>query len=130
MERQVIGTDEARGMAVDDLCRVLSSRRDGLAQSEANDRIQRFGYNELPEKEENAVKKFLRYFWGPIAWMIEAALVISAVIGRWEDFAIILVLLLTNAIVGFWQERQAGNAIAMLRKRLALEARVLRDGRW
>ncbi|SCL75334.1 putative cation-transporting ATPase F [Methanoculleus chikugoensis] len=130
MERQVIGTDEARGMAVDDLCRVLSSRRDGLAQSEANDRIQRFGYNELPEKEENAVKKFLRYFWGPIAWMIEAALVISAVIGRWEDFAIILVLLLTNAIVGFWQERQAGNAIAMLKKRLALEARVLRDGRW
>lgn len=130
MERQTIGTDEARGMAVDDLYRALSSQRDGLTQAEAADRIRRFGPNELPEKEESAVLKFLRYFWGPIPWMIEAGVVISAAIGRWEDFAIILALLLINAIVGFWQEYQAGNAIAMLKRRLALEARVLRDGRW
>ncbi|KAF5042489.1 Potassium-transporting ATPase ATP-binding subunit [anaerobic digester metagenome] len=130
MEHEAISTDEARGMAVDDLYRALSSRREGLSQSEANDRIRTYGYNELPEKEESAVKKFLRYFWGPIPWMIEAALIISAAIGRWEDFAIILALLLVNAIVGFWQERQAGNAIAMLKQRLALEARVLRDGKW
>jgi len=130
MEHEAISTDEARGMAVDDLYRALSSRREGLSQSEANDRIRIYGYNELPEKEESAVKKFLRYFWGPIPWMIEAALIISAAIGRWEDFAIILALLLVNAIVGFWQERQAGNAIAMLKQRLALEARVLRDGKW
>ncbi|HOI13672.1 MAG TPA: plasma-membrane proton-efflux P-type ATPase [Methanoculleus sp.] len=130
MERQEIGTDKARDMAIDDLYQALSSRREGLAQSEAANRIQRFGYNEIPEKEESPVKKFLRYFWGPIPWMIEAALVISAVIGRWEDFAIIFALLLINAVVGFWQERQAGNAIAMLKKKLALEARVLRDGKW
>ncbi|MFY1645199.1 cation-transporting P-type ATPase, partial [Methanoculleus bourgensis] len=130
MERQAISTDEARGMAVDDLYRSLSSRRDGLTRSEAEDRIRRFGPNELPEKEESAVLKFFRYFWGPIPWMIEAALIISAAIGRWEDFAIIFALLLVNAVVGFWQEYQAGNAIAMLKKRLALEARVLRDGRW
>jgi H+-transporting ATPase len=130
MERQAIGTDEARSMAVDDIYRALSSRRGGLARSEAEDRIRTYGYNEIPEEEESTVKKFLRYFWGPIAWMVEVALVISAAIGRWEDFAIILVLLLVNAVVGFWQERQAGNAIAMLKQRLALEARVLRDGRW
>ena len=130
MERQAISTDEARGMAVDDLYRALSSQREGLTRSEAEDRIKRFGPNELPEKEESAVLKFLRYFWGPIPWMIEAALIISAAIGRWEDFAIIFALLLVNAVVGFWQEYQAGNAIAMLKRRLALEARVLRDGRW
>ncbi|MDD3857274.1 MAG: cation-transporting P-type ATPase, partial [Methanoculleus sp.] len=101
MEHEAISTDEARGMAVDDLYGALSSRREGLSQSEANDRIRTFGYNELPEKKESAVKKFLRYFWGPIPWMIEAALIISAAIGRWEDFAIILALLLVNAIVGF-----------------------------
>ena len=130
MEDEAISTDKARDTAIDDLYRALSSRREGLTQSEAENRIQKFGRNEIPEKEENVVLKFLRYFWGPIPWMIEAAVIISAVIGRWEDFAIIFALLLINAVVGFWQEYQAGNAIAMLKKRLALEARVLRDGKW
>ncbi len=62
--------------------------------------------------------------------MIEAAVIISAVTQKWEDFAFILALLLINAVVGFWQGRQAGNAIAMLKKRLAVKARVLRDGKW
>ena len=130
MERQAISTDKARDMAVDDLYRALSSQQGGLTGSEAKDRIQKFGPNEIPEEEESAVLKFLRYFWGPIPWMIEAAVVISAIIGRWEDFGIIFALLIINAVVGFWQEYQAGNAIAMLKERLALEARVLRDGKW
>ncbi len=62
--------------------------------------------------------------------MIEAAVIMSAIIQRWEDFAIILALLLSNALVGFTRERQAGNAIELLKKKLALTARVLRDGKW
>ena len=54
----------------------------------------------------------------------------SAVIQRWPDFAIILTLLMVNAIVGSWQERKAGNAIELLKQRLAIKARVLRDGKW
>ncbi len=130
MERQTISTDKAREMAVDDLYKALSSQQGGLTGSEARDRIQKFGPNEIPEEDESAILKFLRYFWGPIPWMIEAAVVISAIIGRWEDFGIIFALLLINAVVGFWQEYQAGNAIAMLKEQLALEARVLRDGKW
>ncbi len=130
MVGQIITTEEARGKPVSDLFQALASRREGLTQSEAQNRVQTYGYNEIPEKKENPIIKFLNYFWGPIPWMIEAAVVISAVIQRWEDFAIISSLLLINAIVGFWQERQAGNAIEMLRERLALEARVLRDGKW
>ncbi len=130
MDRQAISVDEAKDMAIEDLYRVLSSQQGGLTTSEAGGRIQRFGYNEIPEKEESAVLKFLRYFWGPIPWMIEAAIIISAIIGHWEDFAIIFALLLVSAGVGFWQEHQAGNAVAMLKKRLALETRVLRDGKW
>ncbi|NLA38990.1 MAG: plasma-membrane proton-efflux P-type ATPase, partial [Methanomicrobiales archaeon] len=130
MERQTISTDKAREMAVDDLYKALSSQQGGLTGSEARDRIKKFGPNEIPEEEESAILKFLRYFWGPIPWMIEAAVVISAIIGRWEDFGIIFALLLINAVVGFWQEYQAGNAIAMLKEQLALEARVLRDGKW
>jgi H+-transporting ATPase len=73
---------------------------------------------------------FLSYFWGPIPWMIEVAALLSAVVRHWTDFAIILVLLLVNAVVGFWEEYQAGNTVAELKSRLALRARVRRNGKW
>ena len=62
--------------------------------------------------------------------MIEAAVILSAVARHWPDFGIILVLLLANAVVGFWEEHQAGNAIAALKAKLAIKARVKRDGKW
>jgi H+-transporting ATPase len=62
--------------------------------------------------------------------MIEAALVLTAVVRRVEDFAIIAVLLVMNGAIGFWEEHQAGNAVAALKQQLALHARVRRDGRW
>ena len=70
------------------------------------------------------------FFWGPIPWMIEIAAVLSAVLGHWGDLAIILLMLFINAGVGFWQEFKADNAIALLKQRLALKARVKRDGVW
>ncbi len=102
----------------------------GLTQSEAANRLRQYGYNELPEEKENPVLKFLSYFWGPIPWMIEIAVILSAVVRHWPDFSIILVLLIANAVVGFWEEFQAGNAIAALKATLALQARVKRDGAW
>jgi H+-transporting ATPase len=102
----------------------------GLTQTEAKARLEKYGYNELPEKKENPLLKFLSYFWGPIPWMIEIAVVLSAVVRHWPDFFIILVLLFANAVVGFWEEFTAGNVIAGLKKTLALKARVRRDGKW
>jgi H+-transporting ATPase len=103
---------------------------DGLSDDEAQRRLQRYGYNELAEVKINPILKFLSYFWGPIPWMIEAAAILSAVVQHWPDFYIILVLLVANAGVGFWEEYQAGNAIAALKAKLALQARVRRDGKW
>ena len=108
----------------------LSTSKSGLSSSEAEKRLGQYGPNEIQEKKTSPLLKFLHYFWGPIPWMIEAAVIMSAVIQRWPDFAIILTLLLVNAIVGFWQERKAGNAIDLLKQRLAIKARVLRDGKW
>jgi H+-transporting ATPase len=51
-------------------------------------------------------------------------------VGDWADFGIIITLLVVNALVGFWEEHQAGNAIEALRSQLALLARVKRDGQW
>ncbi|MEM7192970.1 MAG: plasma-membrane proton-efflux P-type ATPase, partial [Pseudomonadota bacterium] len=86
--------------------------------------------NEFVEKSTNPILKFLSYFWGPIPWMIEAAAILSGMVRHWSDFIIIMVLLLANAIVGFWEEFQAGNAIAALKAKLAPHARVKRDGAW
>jgi H+-transporting ATPase len=103
---------------------------DGLSDAEARQRLARYGPNEIEEKKANPFLKFLTYFWGPIPWMIEAAVILSAVARHWPDFAIILVLLLANALVGFWEEHQAGNAIAALKAKLAITARVRRGGKW
>jgi H+-transporting ATPase len=108
----------------------LNASRDGLSQEEAERRLAQYGYNELAEEKANPILKFLSYFWGPIPWMIEVAAVLSALVRHWPDFGIILALLLVNAVVGFWEEYQAGNTIAALQAKLALQARVKRGGAW
>ncbi|ASN22820.1 plasma-membrane proton-efflux P-type ATPase [Streptomyces pluripotens] len=102
----------------------------GLTSGQAADRLERYGPNVIEEQERSVVLEFLSHFWGPIPWMIEAALALTAATGRWADFAIILALLLLNGLVGFWEEHQAQNAIAALKERLAKVARVERDGVW
>jgi len=103
---------------------------EGLSRAEAQARLTQYGFNELPQEKVDPLLKFLSYFWGPIPWMIEVAAILSALVHHWEDFFIILALLLMNAGVGFWEEFQAGNAIAALKATLALRARVKRDGTW
>jgi H+-transporting ATPase len=107
-----------------------STASNGLTQTEAEQRLLKYGYNELTEEKTNPLLKFLSYLWGPIPWMIEIAAVLSAFARHWEDLYIILALLVVNAIVGFWEEFQAGNAIAALKQRLALNAKVYRDRTW
>jgi len=102
----------------------------GLTEAEAARRLARFGKNALEEKHESVLRKLLSFFWGPIPWMIEAAAILSAVARHWEDLAIICTMLLINAGVGFAEEHKADTAIAALKARLALRARVLRDGDW
>jgi magnesium-transporting ATPase (P-type) len=81
-----------------------------------------YGSNETSEKI-NHIRKFLSYFWGSITWMIEAAAVLSVALQHWEDFAMIFNLLIVNAVVEFWQEHKADNAVELLRKRTAPKAR-------
>ena len=114
-----ITTEEAKAIDIEELLKKLSTRKEGLSTSEAKDRLQKYGYNELTEKKVSPLLKFMSYFWGPIPWMIEVAAVLSAVIHHWEDFWIIFALLLLNAVVGFWQEYKADNAIELLKQKLS-----------
>ena len=102
----------------------------GLSSEEAATRLAHYGPNAIEEKEESWLHRLFRRFWGPIPWMIETAAILSAIARRWEDLTIILILLLVNAFVDFYQESKALNAIAVLKKKLARQATVLRDGQW
>jgi len=122
--------DDLKTLPLPEVEKKLGSSPDGLTQAEAQKRLTQYGPNELVEKKTNLLLKFLSYFWGPIPWMIEIAVVLSGVVRHWPDFFIILLLLVTNAVVAFWEERQAGNEIAALKAKLAIKARVIRDGKW
>jgi H+-transporting ATPase len=122
--------DDLKSLPMAEVEKKLGASPSGLSQTEAAKRLAQYGPNEIEEKKTNELLKFLSYFWGPIPWMIEAAVVLSAVARHWPDFGIILVLLVANAFVGFWEEHQAGNAIAALKATLAIKARVMRDGKW
>ena len=122
--------NDLQTLPMDQVEKRLDTTPDGLSQAEATTRLQKYGPNEIAEKKTNAILKFLSYFWGPIPWMIEVAVVLSGVVRHWPDFFIILVLLIANATIGFWEERQAGNAIEALKAKLAIKARVRRDGKW
>ncbi len=102
----------------------------GLSSAEARQRLQQFGPNKIEAREKTWWQRLLARFWGPIPWMIEIAAVLSASVQRWEDFTIIMIMLLVNAFVDFYQESKALSALEVLKKKLALKALVKRDGQW
>jgi H+-transporting ATPase len=108
----------------------LKTSKNGLSSVEAQQRLAQYGPNAIETKTESKWEKLLGYFWGPLPFLIEAAALISALRRDWADFAVVAGLLIYNAVVGFWQDNKAANALAALKKGLAPHARVLRDGKW
>jgi len=120
----------ARRSIPDTLTKLGVDPQSGLTAAEAQARLVKYGPNALEEHRKSALTAFLAYFWGPIPWMIEAAALMSLVVQDWGDFAIIVSLLLFNALLGFWEEHEASSALDALKNSLALRARALRDGQW
>src|SRR2546421_8598579 len=102
----------------------------GLNPTQVQERLIKYGANALPEEKKSAVSVLLAYFWGPIPWMIEAAALMALIVGDWGDLTISVSLLLFNAVLGFWEEHEASNALDAMKNSLALKARVLRIGEW
>lgn len=126
----ILTEEEITHLPLAQLQQQLGTSSRGLSQSTVQQRLSQYGYNELPEETISPWMQFLAHFWGPIPWMIEIAAILSALVRDWTDLAIILALLVVNALVGFWEEYQAGNAIAALKAQLALKAKVKRDNSW
>ncbi|MBF6593745.1 MAG: plasma-membrane proton-efflux P-type ATPase [Thermaceae bacterium] len=102
----------------------------GLSSQEAIRRLEQYGPNTLPQERPSYWLAFLAKFWGPIPWMLEATIGLELFLGRPFQAAIVGVLLVFNSIISFVQEGRAQNALALLKRRLAPQARVRRDGVW
>jgi len=105
-----------------------ADKNQGLSDAEVERRLAEYGYNELSEHEETFLHRLMRRFWGPIPWMIEAAAILSAVVHKWDDFAIITVMLLVNAALDFLQENRALNALKALKQQTEKMVTVKRNG--
>src|SRR5208282_5476638 len=115
---------------LEDAFRLTHSSSSGLTDSEAKMRIQTFGFNEIPEKRRSAVVEFLSRYWGPMPWLLEVTVVLSYLLNRLLDSIIIFGLLTTNALIGFHHSRSSQRALEILKTRLAMKAKILRDGKW
>ncbi|MBI3580993.1 MAG: HAD-IC family P-type ATPase [Nitrospinae bacterium] len=102
----------------------------GLSSETAKAKLSEIGWNEIPEKRKNPFWSFLKRFWGPSAWMLEAIGAISLILRKPADFYLASGLLLTNALIGFFQERRSSQVVKMLQSKLRVQTRVLRDGSW
>ncbi|TYZ61731.1 hypothetical protein PybrP1_012405 [[Pythium] brassicae (nom. inval.)] len=106
----------------------LKTSREGLTSDEAQKRLAEYGPNKLPVEQVNKLMVFLSFMWNPLSWAMEVAAVLSIVLLDYSDFGLILFLLLLNAIIGYLEEIQAGDAVSALMDQLAPEAKVFRDG--
>jgi H+-transporting ATPase len=123
-------TSEYKQTSVEDAIRALGTNRDGLTDSEAQMRVQKAGYNEIVEKKRNPILEFLSRYWGPMPWLLEFTIALSYAIGHYLEAAIILALLTMNAIIGFHHTQSSQKALDLLKKRLAVKAKVLRNRKW
>jgi H+-transporting ATPase len=102
----------------------------GLTSSEAAARLAQYGPNQAAEERPHPLLTLLGKFWAPVPWMLELTIVVELLLHRYSEAGIIGVLLIFNAGIGLFQEQRARSALSLLRQRLEIQARVLRDGRW
>jgi H+-transporting ATPase len=118
-------------MTADDVVSVLATDTGvGLKTTDAEDRLRRFGANEVSEKKTHPLLSFLKKFWGLTAWMLELIIILSWILHKTADVYIVGGLLIMNSIISFLEEQKASRAVEELKTKLQIQARTLRDGAW
>ena len=102
----------------------------GLSSEEAAQRLVADGPNAVAEDHPHPFRVLLQKFWAPVPWMLEATILLQLVLGKVDEAAIIAILLVFNVVLAFVQEGRANHALALLKQRLTVQARVYRDGHW
>lgn len=108
---------------------ITKSNENGLSTSEANLRLKEFGRNFFPqEKPPSKIRLFLAQFQNPLMYILLAAVLISFFLKNYSDTIFIIVVLLINTTIGFYQENKASQTLLALKKMVKITAKVLRDG--
>jgi H+-transporting ATPase len=123
-------TSEFKQLSIEEVFKILGASMQGLTESEAENRIRKFGYNEVKEEEKNPFIEFLSRYWGPMPWLLEVTIILSYILGHYIEAIIIFVLLTINVIIGFIHSRNSQKALKFLKRRLVVKTKVLRDGKW
>jgi H+-transporting ATPase len=123
-------TDNLEKQDINEVFRQLDASPNGLNDNQVSARLSKYGFNSVGKEKESRFKKFLIKFWSPVPWMLEFTALISYVLGKRVDTYIILVLLLFNSLVSFFQESKANNALELLENKMMTNARVLRNSNW
>jgi H+-transporting ATPase len=123
-------TAQYKTLSTHEALAVLETTAAGLTSAEASQRLARFGFNEVAQRMRSPVVEFLLRYWGPMPWLLELAIALSLVLRHYLEVGIIALLLTVNSIIGQIQSRGSQRALHSLKKRLAVQARVLRDGEW
>ena len=106
-------TAECKESSISEIIKLLRSSNDGLAESEAKQRLLKFGFNEVTEKKNNPSLAFLKRYWGPMPWLLELAIILSIVLKHYLEAGIIFALLTVNTVIGQIQSRGSQKALAL-----------------
>lgn len=130
MASQPVSFRDFKELSIEETFKILQTSSEGLTETEAKKRLEKYGYNEVQEKKQNRFRDFLKRFWGPMPWLLELTIVLSYILGHFLEAVIILVLLTINAALGFMHSSRSQKVLDLLKKRLAVKAKVLREGNW
>ena len=114
---EIRSTSDYKEISVEEALELLETSPNGLTESEARRRLEKFGENKLEEKKRNPLIELLSRYWGPMPWLLELAIALSFVLAHYLEAVIIFVLLTVNAILGFRQARSSNKALEFLKKR-------------
>ncbi len=129
MDFKIRSTSGYGKVSVEETLKFLETTADGLSDSEVKNRLEIFGYNEIAEKKKNPLLEFLLRYWGPMPWLLELAIALSLALKHYLEGIIIFVLLTVNAVIGHMHSQSSQKAVGLLKKKLAIKARVLRNGK-
>lgn len=102
----------------------------GLSNADIQAKRIDYGYNEIPEKKVGPFRGTLKRMWGPIPWLLEAAMLFELFLGKGVQAAVVFLLLVFSAVIGQIQESRAKKAIGYLHQQLQISVRTLRNGTW
>jgi H+-transporting ATPase len=130
MDLKTRRTSEYKKISIEETYKFLETTSEGLADSEAKNRLEKFGNNEIAERKRNSLLEFILRYWGPMPWLLEVAMGLSFALSHYLEGIIIFALLTMNAIIGQIHSSSSQNVIALLKKKLAIKAKVLRNKKW